>query len=136
MRKLVWFALGFGAACGLGSYLAPELWLLPMAAGAVLLWGILMVLRRKSRVLAAGAVTCLGLALGLLWFCLYDGVFLQPARQADGKTLELTLRVEGYPVQTDYGCCVDGTVFLEGRRYGTSCICSRRSRCSRGTRCR
>lgn len=119
MRKLVWFALGFGAACGLGSALAPELWLLPMAAGAVLFWGILMVLQRRSRVLAAGAVTCLGLALGLLWFCVYDGVFLQPARQADGKTLELTLQVESYPVQTDYGCRVDGTVFLEGRPYGT-----------------
>ena len=119
MRKLGWFALGFGAACGLGSALAPELWLLPMAAGAVLFWGILMVLQRRSRVLAAGAVTCLGLALGLLWFCVYDGVFLQSARQADGKTLELTLQVESYPVQTDYGCRVDGTVFLEGRPYGT-----------------
>lgn len=64
MRKLVWFALGFGAACGLGSYLAPELWLLPMAAGAVLLWGILMVLRRKSRVLAAGAVNLPGPGAG------------------------------------------------------------------------
>ena len=39
MRRLVWFALGFGGACGLGSYLAPGLRLLPMAAGAVLLWG-------------------------------------------------------------------------------------------------
>lgn len=119
MRRLVWFALGFGAACGLGSDLAPGLWLLPMAAGAVLLWGVLMLLRNRGPALAAGTLAGLGLALGFLWFFLYDGVYLQPARQGDGQTVELTLRVEGYPVQTDDGCSVDGTAFLAGRRYGT-----------------
>ena len=69
--------------------------------------------------MAAGTLACLGLALGFAWFYLYDGVYLQPARQADGKTVELTLQVAGYPVQTDDGCWVDGTVFLEGRPYGT-----------------
>ena len=69
--------------------------------------------------MAAGALACLGLALGFAWFYLYDGVYLQPARQADGQTAELTLQVAGYPVQTDDGCWVDGTVFLEGRPYGT-----------------
>lgn len=119
MRRLVWFALGFGGACGLGSYLAPGLRLLPMAAGAVLLWGALLFLGKRRRAMAAGALACLGLALGFAWFYLYDGVYLQPARQADGQTAELTLQVAGYPVQTDDGCWVDGTVFLEGRPYGT-----------------
>ncbi len=119
MRRLVWFALGFGGACGLGSYLAPGLRLLPMAAGAVLLWGALLFLGKRRRAMAAGALACLGLALGFAWFYLYDGVYLQPARQADGQTVKLTLQVAGYPVQTDDGCWVDGTVFLEGRPYGT-----------------
>ena len=97
MRRLVWFALGFGGACGLGSYLAPGLRLLPMAAGAVLLWGALLFLGKRRRAMAAGALACLGLALGFAWFYLYDGVYLQPARQADGQTAELTLQVAGLP---------------------------------------
>ena len=34
MRVLMWFALGFGAACALGSYLLPQ-GMLAAAAGAL-----------------------------------------------------------------------------------------------------
>lgn len=119
MRRLVWFALGFGGACGLGSYLAPGLRLLPWLLGPCFYGELCCSWGRGGGLWRQAPLACLGLALGFAWFYLYDGVYLQPARQADGQTAELTLQVAGYPVQTDDGCWVDGTVFLEGRPYGT-----------------
>lgn len=117
VRRLVWFTLGFGAACGVGVYGAPGLLALPGAAVCLLLYALLTVLRHRGRAPAAGALVCLGLAAGLCWFCVYDGLLLQPARLADGKTVELELRVRDYPVPSESGCSVDGTVSLQGRRY-------------------
>ena len=96
MRRLVWFTLGFAAACFVGTYLAPGLWALLGAACAGFLAGGLAVRRYRGNVAAVAALCSLGLAVGLLWFCLYDGVFLQSAKEADGKTMPLELRILEY----------------------------------------
>lgn len=119
MRRLVWFTLGFAAACFVGTYLAPGLWALLGAACAGFLAGGLAVRRYRGNVAAVAALCSLGLAVGLLWFCLYDGVFLQSAKEADGKTMPLELRILEYPVETDSGYSVEGAVSLNGRAYRT-----------------
>lgn len=117
MRRLVWFTLGFGAACGVGVYLAPGLWGLwaglGFGLGALVLW----LLSRRGKPLAPGAAVCLGLAVGFAWFWVYDGILLRPAREADGTTREIVLTASDYPGETDYGAYVDGVISLSGRRY-------------------
>ena len=113
MRKLLWFTLGFSAACLASVYLLPELGL-PWAAGfgAALLLGLLIFrcLRRKRpasdglapaprRLLCAA----LGLGLGLIWCWAYDALIQAPARRAAGEYAELTAELRDYPVPTDYG---------------------------------
>ena len=39
MRKFMWFTLGFGAACGVGTYTAPGWWALAAALAALILAG-------------------------------------------------------------------------------------------------
>ena len=113
MRKLLWFTLGFSAACLASVYLLPELGL-PWAAGfgAALLLGLLIFrcLRRKRpasdglapaprRLLCAA----LGLGLGLIWCWAYDALIQAPARRAAGEYADLTAELRDYPVPTDYG---------------------------------
>lgn len=117
MRRLVWFTLGFGAACGVGAYLAPGLWGLGAGVGFGLTCLALLFLSKKRRNLAPIAAVCLGLALGFSWFWVYDGILLRPAREADGATREIVLTASDYPVHGTYGTYVDGTVVLSGRRY-------------------
>ena len=119
MRNLMWFTVGFAAACAVGAYAAPGLWALMGASVALLLAGACLCLRHRHIALAAGSLCALGLAVGLCWFCVYDGIFLQAARLADGTTQVITLTVSDYPAATEYGASVDGTVDLQGRRYKT-----------------
>lgn len=118
MRALVWFTLGFGSACALGTYLAPGVW--GLGAGALALAAFLpMLLRRKrGKVFGPAAGLCLGFALGSVWFWGYDAIFLRPARLADGTTQAITVEVGDFACPTDYGCYVDGKFDLDGRTYG------------------
>ena len=117
MRRLMWFTIGFAMACAVGSYLAPGLWALPVAGGFLLLSGVLQYFQHHHKALAVTAVCALGLAVGMCWFCLYDGILLQPARQVDGQTQVITLAVSDDPSAMDYGIYVDGTIKLKGRPY-------------------
>lgn len=115
MRKLLWFTLGFGAACAFGAYLY---------AGSILLTAgiILLVLSVAGvfllRQIPAGktaAILCMGLAFGLIWYQLYDSHRLGDIKELDGKTLQVTMRAEDYSYETDYGAGVDGTLDVSGR---------------------
>ncbi len=117
MRKLVWFSLGFGLACAIGTYFAPGLWALIIAAGFLLAYGGLSFLRKRHWGFAAAGLVCLGLAVGSCWFCGYDGIYLQPARLADGTTGQITLRATDFPVETNYGVSIDGKTALGGKTY-------------------
>lgn len=117
MRKLVWFTLGFSAACAIGTYFAPGLWALLLAALPLLVCGGLSFLRYRHKAFRAGMLICLGLAVGFSWFCTYDGIYLHTARLADGSTRQITLHVTDYPLETDYGLSVDGKIELEDKAY-------------------
>lgn len=116
MRRLMWFAIGFGAACAMGAYLSPGFAVLMGAGGVLAAISVLVLLSKRIR--WVGCV-CLGLALGLLWFGGFDSLFLGPARQADGEIREIALAVTDAPMETDRGGVVWGTATLQGRRYKT-----------------
>ena len=83
MRKLMWFTLGFGAACGFLAYgKPPVLLLLP---GLVLLLAVFGEKPRRTRVL----LSTFGIAAGFLWFSRFEANFLQPIYALDDVTLSI-----------------------------------------------
>lgn len=112
MRKLMWFAMGFAAACALGvwvldvRFLMPSVLLLMAVAAAAGKWG----LRRACTV-------CLGCAVGLGWYLGFQKYYLIPAHAMDGSTIETTVTATGYSYETDYGVGVDGEYLLNGKTY-------------------
>lgn len=119
MRRLCWFVLGFAAASAAGAYGSPGLLALLLAAAASLLAGIFALLSSGRQHMASLALACLGLCLGLCWFCLFDGVLLQPARLADGSTRQITMTASDYPEETGSGLRLEGRLRLSGRTYRT-----------------
>lgn len=112
MRKLMWFTIGFAAACGLG------VWVLP-ADGMVL------------SLLTAAALTCLGwkcgpkrlaavllgCTVGLSWYLGYRKISLTPAYEMDGITIRTTVAAVDYSYDTDYGVGVDGEFSVDGKSH-------------------
>ena len=118
MRKLMWFTLGFGAACAWGAYLsnryAPAIILFTF-----LLTAVLAVLSRSKKCLRPGAFLCAGLLAGIGWFWMFEEVRLTDPRELDGKTCTVTIRAADFSRETEYGYAVDGTIELGGRNYET-----------------
>ena len=116
MRKLMWFTLGFAAACAFCAYCGmmwvPSLGLLAGSVTVVLLYG--MRFRRSVRI---GAAIFLGVFAGCMMFLVYDSAVLSDARLLDGKTERRTVIVHDYSYETDIGCAVDGSVEIDGRHY-------------------
>lgn len=110
MRKLMWFAIGFGIACALG------VWVLP--ANGVLLSGVIIgacalighKLGRKKL-----AMTLLGCALGIFWYLGFMMLYLIPAQAMDGITRHITVTAVSHSYDTDYGVGVDGEFELDGK---------------------
>ena len=117
MRKLMWFAIGFGIACGLCAYGLPAGWVLPgigicgaLAAGAALL-------SRKGKSIRRAAMACLGCAVGLGWFLAFSAWYLFPVSALDGTEGEAVFTASDYGYETEYGGAVEGIVVLSGKPY-------------------
>lgn len=117
MRVLMWFALGFGAACALGSYLLPQ-GMLAAATGAlgVLALGLILAGIRFRRVRPA-AVAVLGCCAGLAWFALFGALYLADAAAWNGVTREAELTAADYSYETDYGWAAEAYVRIDGKPY-------------------
>lgn len=116
MRKLMWFTIGFFAACLLGSYIWTIQWVLVPAVLSVCVTAGLYLRFRSNicrRIMAVG----FGFCLGIVCFLVYDAVYTQPVRELDGQTVELELTTYTYSWETDYGSAVDCYMELEGKRY-------------------
>ena len=116
MRKLMWFTIGFLAACACGAYFYVD-WFLAAAVACMVLAVGLAVAARWVGPARLAAVVCVGMSLGLCWFQVYDTVILGEAREMDGKTGEVTVIVRDHSYETQYGCAVDGTVTFEKQTY-------------------
>lgn len=110
MRILMWFAVGFAAACALGAYLGWSLWLLL----TIPLLALVLVLTRLDR---RALCILVGLAVGIGWFAGFYYWRLQPAKQADGYTKLLTIEVTEYSRTTEHGTTAEGRAKINGRTY-------------------
>ena len=114
MRRIVYLALGFAAACALSLY--SDRWEIRLiGTGLVLLLGILA--ERKPGAVRRFLVSLLGCALGFAWFGGYTAHHVQPISDLDGETVACAIRVSDYSRETDYGSAVDGTIQVEGNTY-------------------
>lgn len=112
MRKLMWFTVGFTAACAIGVYLSTGIWLAFLCA---ILAVILFFFKTKfTRIFAA---ILIGSAVGSCWLWGYNTLYLQSAKAYDGQTANAVVTVSDYSYQTDYGVAVDGKITLEGKTF-------------------
>ena len=105
MRILATISFSFAASVfGANSLLPQRIWL-PCAAGlavlCLLVWFACGALPRKRRL--AAVLVLAGLSAGLAWTAGFNGIFFEPARALDGRTVWLEGVVEDYPQQSDYG---------------------------------
>lgn len=117
MRKLMWFSIGFGAAITIAAYFLMGNILAILGAGfalAALLFALLCRKWRSLRILTAITVGC---CVGFLWFWMFDGGYLSPARDLDGVTTKATIEIIDYSFSSDYGIAADGNAIWNGNLY-------------------
>ena len=112
MRKLMWFTIGFAAACAAGIYLGAGLWIAAFCAALVIPCFFV-----KRKAVAIAATVLVGVAVGIIWNWGYDALYLTGARQYDGKTATAVAIVSDYSYETSYGVAADATVDLDGKDY-------------------
>lgn len=115
MRKLLWFTLGFGAACAFGAYVYSGILLLVEGAVLLAVSGMCLWLLRRHGAQRTVAMLCVGLSVGLIWYQLYDSLYLSGIRKMDEKTISVTMTATDYSYETDYGVAVEGTVSVSGK---------------------
>ena len=114
MRKLMYFTLGFTAACAMQVYTeSSKIRLLCM----VLLLFFAAAAGKDAKPLRRAVLVLLGCAAGIGWFRVYSGLYLQPVAPLDGGTQTAEIRVSDYSWETDYGTAFDGTLTLQGKPY-------------------
>lgn len=116
MRKFAWFACGFIAGvfpCA-AFYGA---WIFPAAIAALVITAIVAIISKVREKGRRTVLACFGCALGLLWFLLYDEIFVLVPRVADGHAGYVTIEASNYSTETDNGVAVEGYVTLAQRSY-------------------
>ena len=116
MRKLMWFTLGFGAACAFGAYLGMD-WVLSLGVFAGLVAAVLCFGIRVWKPLRIAAVVAIGLCVGCLMLKVYDSTTLSNAKALDGQTQRMTVIVHDYSFEVGHGYGVDGAVEVQGKQY-------------------
>lgn len=118
MRKLLWFTIGFAAACAIGAY-AFTAWLWIGVIFGLCGFVAALLLRNQWKRMPFAAAVLLGVSVGLCWFGCYRQVYLAPAVDADGTQLLLQAEITDYGTVTDYGTKVNGRIYLNERTYRT-----------------
>ena len=115
MRKLMWFTVGFGAACAFCAYTWTCEGLILPAICFLGIFAAMVAAGRISEKLYLAAAVSLGIALGCLWFQGYHSLLLSPAERLDGQTTDVTLYCTDYSKPTDYGASAEGFVYVDGK---------------------
>lgn len=114
MRKLMWFTIGFAAACAVCIYAGCR----PLIAILTLLCAIgVMVGSKWCNRLRMASLSMLGALVAFVWLACYQMLYLQPVMDADGMIADVSLRASDYSYDTDYGTAVEAQIELEGQRY-------------------
>ena len=112
MRVLMWFTIGFAAACALSICLGIGAWL---CVPAVLAAVFLFVLKKPAAKVTA--VILLGITVGMLWTEGYNHFYLDYARKYDGEKVHASATVIDYSYATDYGIAADAETELDGKTF-------------------
>ncbi len=113
MRKLMWFSIGFAAACAVGAYLFSGLCLIALAMLCCGMFFVFTFALRKP----IPSIVAIGLAIGFFYFFAYDQLYLQTVRNIHGETVNATVSISDYSYETDYGVAADGTIDLGSGTY-------------------
>ena len=119
MRKLMWFTIGFTAACVIGVYFLSGLWL--GLIGLFCLVAFLPMLFIGTKPAKIVAAVLLGCIVGFTWLWGYDGFYLSSPRSVDGETLPLAVTASDYSYATNYGQAFEGRIELDGKSYQIKC---------------
>ena len=117
MRKLMWFTIGFTAACGLFVYVLPAEWILAGSIAALTGAALAGICGGLRNVFQRVVLMLLGCALGIAWYGVYFSQYLAVPAEMEGKTSLVTIRTTDFSEETNYGIAVDGRMELEGRKY-------------------
>lgn len=99
MRKLMWCAVGYCSAIAAAHYLLPFEHLPWFAAGCAVLALTALFFRSKLRLIFL--LMFLSAGVGFIWSWGHEALFLRPAEELIGCTLEVDARVVEYPVIDD-----------------------------------
>jgi len=114
VRKLMWFTIGFGAACAYCAYSWTCEGLILAAICFLGIFAAMLLAGKSMEKLYLAAAVSLGIALGCLWFQGYHRMVLEPAERLDGSTVDVTMYCTDYGKATDYGTTVEGFLYVEG----------------------
>lgn len=117
MRKIMWFTLGFGAACAVSAYFMNGNAAWAIIVGCLLgAMGFFILGREYPCCNPVGAVM-LGVALSFVWIWFVNRNALANVRGLDGQTVQMTLEATDYSYPTDHGQAVDAKFSYRGKTY-------------------
>lgn len=117
MRKLLWFTVGFAAACAHCAYLFSGTVVIVIALALAALGAVMMFGAEKFKAQKVVAMVMLGLAVGFCWYQGYTGLRNAGADTLDGERHFLTVTASDYGYETNYGTAADGTLNYDETVY-------------------
>ena len=115
MRKLMWFAIGFAAVCGVCAYGMASARILPAFLGAMAVAVAVLCVIKRRRLLRPALVVLAGSLAGLIWFGAFQMVWLRPVTALEGQELALSLTASDYSYETNYGIGADCIAEIGGK---------------------
>lgn len=115
MRKLMWFVIGFTAACAVSVYLFCGNWLLLLCFASLSLAAITLAGKEKS--FKVIRLILLGCAAAFFWVWLFHSVYLADLEKVNGESISCSVQITDYSEPTDWGIAADGKVELDGKTY-------------------
>lgn len=117
MRKLMWFAIGFGTACCFSAYLMNGEIPLALLIGCLIGAAGLLLLGDRGIWLRIASVIALGITVAFAWIWFLDWSYMNEAKALDGKSVEAALTARDYSYATDHGSAVDAELTRNGKTY-------------------